>query len=65
VQQLAPDALVLAVADAARLPRVAELADRLRHLPTAIWVGGAGAGHVDGAGVLQGSPLEAAEQVAG
>jgi len=63
VQRLQPEALVLAVTDAARLEHVAELARRLRGAVTAVWVGGAGAGEVDGAYVLEGSPLEAAEQV--
>ena len=65
VQQLQPEALVLAVTDSARLEGVAETAARLRDAGAAIWVGGAGAGAVDGARVLGGSPLEAAEQVAG
>ena len=59
------EALVLAVTDAARLGGVAETAARLGDMRTAVWIGGAGAADVDGAGVLAGSPLEAAEQVAG
>lgn len=64
VRRLEPRALVLAVTDAARLAGVAETAARLDGAGTAIWVGGAGAGEVDGAAALGGSPLEAAEQLA-
>ena len=64
VRRLEPQALVLAVTDGARLPGVAETASRLRGVGTAIWIGGAGAGEVEGAHVLDGSPLEAAQQVA-
>ena len=64
VRRLQPQALVLAVTDGARLPGVAETASRLRGVDTAIWIGGAGAGEVEGAHVLDGSPLEAAQQVA-
>ena len=64
VERLEPEALVLAVTDAARLPGVAETASRLRGIGTTVWVGGAGARRLDGARVLEGSPLEAAEQVA-
>ena len=64
VRRLQPQALVLAVTDGARLPGVAETASRLRGVGTAIWIGGAGAGEVEGAHVLDGSPLEAAQQVA-
>jgi methanogenic corrinoid protein MtbC1 len=63
VRRLQPQALVLAVTDGARLPGVAETASRLRGVGTAIWIGGAGAGEVEGAQVLDGSPLEAAQQV--
>ena len=63
VQRIGPEALVLAVTDAARLADVAQIAGRLRSGATAVWVGGAGAGDVDGTQVLEGSPLEAAEQV--
>jgi DNA-binding transcriptional MerR regulator len=65
VLRLEPDALVVAVTDAARLDGVAETAARLGETRTAIWIGGAGAAEVDGARVLSGSPLDAAEQVAG
>jgi DNA-binding transcriptional MerR regulator len=65
VRRLEPEALVLAVTDTARLGSVAETAARLGDRRTAVWVGGAGAAEVDGAGVLAGSPLEAAELVAG
>jgi DNA-binding transcriptional MerR regulator len=64
VQRLEPEALVLAVTDAALLGGVAQVAGRLRGAATTVWVGGAGAGEVDGARVLEGSPLEAAERVA-
>ena len=64
-QRLEPEALVLAVTDAARLDGVAETAARLSDTRTTIWIGGSGAAAVDGAGVLVGSPLDAAEQVAG
>jgi hypothetical protein len=42
---------------------VADTVSRLRDAGTAVWVGGAGARAVDGALVLDGSALEAAEQV--
>jgi DNA-binding transcriptional MerR regulator/methylmalonyl-CoA mutase cobalamin-binding subunit len=64
VQRLEPAALVLAVTDSARLAAVAETADGLADAGTVVWIGGAGAGPVAGARVLDGSPLEAAEQVA-
>ena len=64
VRRLEPEALVLAVTDWARLRGVAETAARLRGVGTAVWIGGAGAGEVEGAHVLDGSPLEAAQQVA-
>ena len=63
VERLEPEALVLAVTDAARLEGVADTVSRLRDAETAVWVGGAGARAVDGALVLDGSALEAAEQV--
>ena len=65
VRRLGPDALVLAVTDAERLDGVAESAAGLGETRTAVWIGGAGAAEVDGARVLIGSPLDAAEQVAG
>ena len=64
VHRLDPEALVLAVTDAGRLEDVAQIAERLGGATAAVWVGGAGAGQVDGARILEGSPLEAAEQVA-
>jgi MerR family transcriptional regulator, light-induced transcriptional regulator len=64
VRRLEPRALVLALADPIRLTGVTETAARLGELGTAIWIGGAGAGEVDGVRILDGSPLEAAEQVA-
>ena len=64
VERLGPEALVLAVTDSVRLDAVAETAARLGAEGPAVWIGGAGAGPVVGAGVLGGSPLEAAQQVA-
>ena len=64
VHRLDPEALVLAVTDAGRLEEVAQIAKRLGGATAAVWVGGAGAGRVDGVRMLEGSPLEAAEQVA-
>ncbi len=63
VERLEPEALVLAVTDPARLEGVADTVGRLRDVGTAVWVGGAGARALDGAVVLEGSALEAAEQV--
>jgi MerR family transcriptional regulator, light-induced transcriptional regulator len=63
VERLEPEALVLAVTDSARLEGVADTVSRLRDAGTDVWVGGAGARAVDGALVLDGSALEAAEQV--
>jgi MerR family transcriptional regulator, light-induced transcriptional regulator len=63
VERLEPEALVLAVTDSARLEGVADSLGRLRDTGTAVWVGGAGARALDGALVLEGSALEAAEQV--
>lgn len=63
VERLEPEALVLAVTDPARLAGVTEAIGRLRDTGTAVWVGGAGAQALDGALVLDGSPLEAAEQM--
>ena len=63
VERLEPEALVLAVTDSARLEGVADTVGRLRDVGTAVWVGGAGARALDGAVVLEGSALEAAEQV--
>jgi MerR family transcriptional regulator, light-induced transcriptional regulator len=65
VERLGPEALVLAVTDPARLEGVADTVARLRDTGTAVWVGGAGARALDGALVLEGSALEAAEQVSG
>ncbi len=64
VGRLAPDALVFAVVDPARLEGVAETIAALDGAATAVWVGGAGAEKLDGARLLEGSPLEAAAQVA-
>ena len=64
VRRLAPDALVLAVADPARLEGVAETVAELAGGATTVWVGGAGAEPLPGAQLLEGSPLEAAAQVA-
>ena len=63
VERLEPEALVLAVTDPARLAGVADTVGRLRETATTVWVGGAGARALDGALVLEGSALEAAEQV--
>ena len=63
VERLEPEALVLAVTDPARLAGVADTVGRLRETGTTVWVGGAGARALDGALVLEGSALEAAEQV--
>jgi len=65
VRRLEPRALVLAVADRAWLGGVTQTAAGLAGVRTTVWVGGAGADHVAGARLLGGSPLEAAEQVAG
>jgi MerR family transcriptional regulator, light-induced transcriptional regulator len=65
VRRLEPQALVFAVADRERLGGVVETAAALEDAPTSVWVGGAGAADVAGARLLEGSPLEAAEQVAG
>ncbi len=64
VRRLEPDALVLAVVDSGRLEGVAETVARLADSPTTVWVGGAGAGELPGVRRLEGSPLEAAAQVA-
>jgi DNA-binding transcriptional MerR regulator len=63
VERLGPEALVLAVTDPARLAGVADTVGRLRETGTTVWVGGAGARALDGALILEGSALEAAEQV--
>ena len=63
VERLEPEALVLAVTDPERLEGVADTVGLLRDAGTAVWVGGAGARALDGALVLEGSALEAAEQV--
>ena len=65
VRRLEPDALVLALADPARLEGVAETVAGLSGVETAIWLGGAGADELPGVQLLIGSPLEAAERVAG
>jgi MerR family transcriptional regulator, light-induced transcriptional regulator len=65
VERLGPEALVLAVTDSARLEGLAEAVGRLHDAGTAVWVGGEGARALDGALVLEGSALEAAEQVSG
>jgi len=64
IRRLEPEALVFAVADAARLDGVAETVAALDGAPITIWAGGAGAGKLDGVRLLEGSPLEAAAQVA-
>jgi len=64
IRRLEPEALVFAVADPGRLDGVAETVAALDGAPTTIWVGGAGAGKLDGVRLLEGSPLEAAAQVA-
>jgi MerR family transcriptional regulator, light-induced transcriptional regulator len=64
VRRLEPDALVLAVVDSGRLEGVAETVARLADSPTKVWVGGAGSGELPGVRRLEGSPLEAAAQVA-
>ena len=63
VRRLAPEALVLAVADPARLPAVAETVDGLAGATT-VWLGGAGAGELAEARLLDASPLAAAAIVA-
>jgi hypothetical protein len=63
VRTLAPEALVLAVADPARLEAVsAELQELAGE--TTLWLGGAGASETPGARLLQQSPLAAAATVA-
>ena len=64
VRRLAPAAVVLALADPARLEGVEQMAADLADLPTTVWVGGAGAEPVAGAQLLAGSPFEAASLVA-
>jgi DNA-binding transcriptional MerR regulator len=64
VRRLAPEALVFAVADPARLGGVAETVAALDGVATTVWIGGAGAEQLDGVERLEGSPLEAAAQVA-
>jgi len=64
VHRLAPEALVFAVADPARLGGVAETVAALDGVMPTVWVGGAGAEQLDGVQLLEGSPLEAAAQVA-
>ena len=64
VRRLAPQALVFAVADPARLGGVAETVAALDGVATTVWIGGAGAEELDGVRRLEGSPLEAAAQVA-
>ena len=65
VRRLGPEALVLALADSARLEGVAETVAGLAGVETAIWLGGAGADELAGVRLLTGSPLEAATRVAG
>jgi DNA-binding transcriptional MerR regulator len=65
VRRFGPEALVLSVADAARLEGVAETVVGLTGVETAIWLGAAGAAELDGVRLLAGSPLEAAARVAG
>jgi MerR family transcriptional regulator, light-induced transcriptional regulator len=64
VRGLAPEALVFAVADPARLEGVVETVAALANAATTVWVGGAGAAEVEGARLLAGSPVEAAAEVA-
>ena len=64
VRRLAPQALVFAVADPARLGGVAETVAALDGVATTVWIGGAGAEELDGVRRLEGSPFEAAAQVA-
>ena len=63
VQRISPEALVLAVADRARLESVAEAVAAVGGTTT-VWVGGAGAARVEGARFLDASPLAAAAEVA-
>jgi DNA-binding transcriptional MerR regulator len=65
VRRFGPEALVLSVADPARLEGVAETVVGLAGVETAIWLGGAGAAELAGVRLLAGSPLEAAARVAG
>ena len=65
VLRLVPEALVFGVADPARLEGVAETIAALDGAATAVWVGGGGAEKLDGARLLEGSPLEAAARLAG
>lgn len=64
VRRVAPAAVVLAVADPARLEGVKRMAAELVDLSATVWVGGAGAEPVAGAQLLAGSPFEAAALVA-
>ena len=64
MRRVAPAAVVLALADPARLEGVEQMAADLADLPTTVWVGGAGAEPVAGAQLLAGSPFEAASLVA-
>ncbi len=63
VRRIGPEALVLAVADRARLGSVAEAVATLAGATT-VWVGGAGAAQVADARLLDESPLVAAAEVA-
>lgn len=63
VQRLAPEALVLAVTDRARLEAVAETVEALAGATT-VWVGGAGAAELRNARLLEGSAVVAAAIVA-
>jgi MerR family transcriptional regulator, light-induced transcriptional regulator len=64
VRRVAPAAVVLAVADPARLEGVERIAAELADLSATVWVGGSGAEPVAGARLLAGSPFEAAALVA-
>jgi DNA-binding transcriptional MerR regulator len=63
IRRLAPAALVLALADRARLDAVTETVAALAGATT-VWLGGAGAAETPGALLLDPSPLAAAAQVA-
>ena len=63
VRTLAPDAVVLAVADPARIEPVADDLQRLAG-ETALWLGGEGARETPGARLLESSPIAAAASLA-
>jgi cobalamin-dependent methionine synthase I len=63
VRSLAPEALVLGVADPARLEAVTDALQGLAD-ETTLWLGGAGARETPGARLLEESPLAAAATVA-